>query len=185
MTSSEAYFLPISESWGWATWRSRWESFDRESSQRAEGKSFHFLRELVLSSGRYREMGHHQANGLIDSWAIDWLFSGQILGQVSVFPPRSLVLNLGLDSGTHPIRNQKLLKWWTREKLDLSQGPVYLPRVVRLNVLNVLRLARALSGGKWRALLSLRLIPTLKISCHSIDPRTFPKFRTQKSRREG
>ena len=99
----EALFLPMTSSWGWATWKRAWDQFDRSASgwrERlvgAEAKRFDL-------GGRYDYSGMlgRQMNGDIDSWAIRWNYSVFVRGGLVLYPPHTLVLNEGFDgTGTH------------------------------------------------------------------------------------
>ena len=99
----EALFLPMTTSWGWATWQRAWAQFDpsatgwRERLVGVEAERFDL-------SGRcdYSGMLKRQMTGGIDSWAIRWYYSVFVLDGLVLYPPRTLVLHEGLDrSGTH------------------------------------------------------------------------------------
>lgn len=100
----EALFLPIISSWGWATWMRAWKLFDPSAtgwrerlSDEAEAKRFNL-------GGRYDYFGmlKRQMGGEIDSWAIRWYYTVFAHDGLVLFPPRTLVTNIGLDgSGTH------------------------------------------------------------------------------------
>jgi hypothetical protein len=99
----EALFLPMTTSWGWATWKRAWDQFDPSASgwrQRlvgAEAKRFDL-------GGRYDYSGmlKRQMSGGIDSWAIRWWYSVFVQGGLVLYPPRTLVVNVGFDgTGTH------------------------------------------------------------------------------------
>jgi hypothetical protein len=113
--SREALFLPMTTSWGWATWKRAWDQFD---------PSAHGWRELLAGDearrfdlgGRYDycEMLKRQMEGRVDSWAIRWYYSVFAKGGLVLYPPRSLVANSGFDgTGTHgrlslPVRQTQL-----------------------------------------------------------------------------
>ena len=100
----EALLLPLTTSWGWATWRRAWALFDplatgwREHlADVAEAKRFDL-------DGRYdySRMLKRQMNREIDSWAIRWYYTVFAHDGLALFPPRTLVINMGFDgSGTH------------------------------------------------------------------------------------
>jgi hypothetical protein len=101
--SQEALFLPMTTSWGWATWKRAWDRFDpsasgwRERLVGAEAERFDLF-------GRcdYSGMLRRQMNGGIDSWAIRWYYSVFTLDGLVLFPPRTLARHEGQDgSGTH------------------------------------------------------------------------------------
>ncbi len=100
----EALFLPMTTSWGWATWKRAWDLFDPAATgwrerlaDKAEARRFNL-------DGRYDylRMLKRQMRGEIDSWAIRWYYSVFVHDGLALFPPRTLVSNEGLDgSGTH------------------------------------------------------------------------------------
>jgi len=101
--SQQALFLPVTTSWGWATWKRAWDHFD------AEAGGAEMLDDPVVA-GRfnldgafdYRTMLRRQLAGKSDSWAIRWYWSVFREGGLVLFPPQSLVDNRGFDgSGTH------------------------------------------------------------------------------------
>jgi glycosyltransferase involved in cell wall biosynthesis len=87
------YFHCRSSSWGWATWRSRWNNVDWEllkgdisngSSTRDMGSDFRHLID------KFRESS-------IDSWAVPWTYFGFRNNMLTVFPTLSKVQNVGFD----------------------------------------------------------------------------------------
>ena len=92
-------------SWGWGTWRSRWNNIDwqleeaetyladrsnRRSFQRGGDDLFRMLRA--------------QQRGRSDSWAIRFAFNQHRQGAVTIIPTISKVLNIGFDSAaTHTV----------------------------------------------------------------------------------
>lgn len=100
----DALFLPFTTSWGWATWRRAWESFDPLA------KEFELLKKNKLrkkafnldNSYPYFEMLKSQMRGDIDSWAIRWYLSVFVNNGLVLYPKTTLVHNAGFDgSGTH------------------------------------------------------------------------------------
>lgn len=97
-------FLPLTVSWGWATWRRAWKLFDLNAdgwetlkSDRKMRKRFNFG-----NAYDYASMLERQMEGLRDSWAIRWYWSVFCAGGLVLFPPVSYVDNTGFDgSGTH------------------------------------------------------------------------------------
>jgi hypothetical protein len=95
--SSESYFLPGADCWGWGTWSDRWGTVSWDSkyllnqivSQKLErqfnfNNSYNFTKLLRLNS-----------EGKISSWAIDWHASMFLQARLSLYPPFNLVLNSG------------------------------------------------------------------------------------------
>jgi hypothetical protein len=113
--SQEALFLPMTTSWGWATWKRAWDQFDPSASGWRERLVGADARRFDLG-GRYdyRRMLERQMNGRVDSWAIRWYYSVFAKGGLVLYPPRTLVVNGGFDgTGTHsrlslPVRQAQL-----------------------------------------------------------------------------
>jgi hypothetical protein len=104
MHQRDALFLPMTTSWGWATWKRAWDLFDpaasgwrRRLADDTEAKRFNL-------DGRYDYLGllKRQMNGETDSWAIRWYYTVFAHDGLALFPPRTLVTNTGFDgTGTH------------------------------------------------------------------------------------
>lgn len=103
-TLPETFFLKGADCWGWATWRSAWASFEQDGRkllQQLEKKRLG--KEFDLDGvAPFTEMLKNQIAGKNDSWAIRWHASAFLAGLHTLYPGRSLVRNIGLDSsGTH------------------------------------------------------------------------------------
>ncbi len=98
------YFLSITSSWSWATWRGKWSIFSRDSeilkrviSDESKIRDFNFD-----DSYDYVSMSKLQLDGKINSWAIFWYMSIFLKNGLTLFPAERLVRNIGYDgSGTH------------------------------------------------------------------------------------
>lgn len=97
-------FLPITTSWGWATWERAWRNYEVAEnetefpwSNEEERTRFDFG-----DSYPYAKMLEAAVTGTIDSWAIHWYASVYKAGGLTCYPATSLVRNEGFDgSGTH------------------------------------------------------------------------------------
>lgn len=99
-----ALFLPLTTSWGWATWRRAWRVFDPKAVGWEALRTDRRLRSRFNLGGAYdyARMLEQQMNGKRDSWAIRWYWSVFKENGLVLFPPLSLVRNNGFDgSGTH------------------------------------------------------------------------------------
>lgn len=99
----EIYITKRGSSWGWATWKDRWElvdwnveDYNRFKRNKNERKRFDECgKDLSL-------MLDDQMKGRIDSWAIRWVYSQFKKNMWTIYPTKSLVKNIGNDlSGTH------------------------------------------------------------------------------------
>ncbi len=103
-TRTEAILLPITSTWGWATWDRSWKNF---------GVAGNEITKLLSDSTRTRAFDldgsypytrrlKQQLKGKTDSWGIQWYLSVFKLDGLVVYPPMTLVENIGHDgSGTH------------------------------------------------------------------------------------
>jgi hypothetical protein len=90
-------------SWGWATWKNRWERVDWEmtyfdSFMASKEQQAHFNR----GGTDMTNMLISQKQAKIDSWAIRFCYAHFANNMHCIYPRYSLVRNIGLDgSGTH------------------------------------------------------------------------------------
>ncbi|RHX91216.1 glycosyl transferase [Leptospira yasudae] len=100
----ETFFLRGADCWGWGTWKRGWDLFERDGQR--------LLNELyskkitydfdMKGAYPYTQMLTDQVSGKNDSWAIRWHASAFLRDKLTLYPARSLILNIGLDtSGTH------------------------------------------------------------------------------------
>ncbi len=98
-------------SWGWATWKNRWNTIDWEV---VDFKKFSENTKLQKAFNRggadMSGMLKAQMEGKIDSWAIRFDYSMFKQNKFNIRPVKSLVTNVGLDSsGTHTGADEKLI----------------------------------------------------------------------------
>lgn len=90
-------------SWGWATWKDRWDKVDWSVMDYPDFKHNRRLRQQFNRGGRdMANMLDSQMQEKIDSWAIRWCYSQSKLNMLTVYPVVSRIKNIGLDgTGTH------------------------------------------------------------------------------------
>jgi hypothetical protein len=99
----DAYFLNRGWSWGWATWKDRWDNVDWNIkdynnflTDKAKQKSF------AKGGSDLNKMLHKQMTGNLDSWAVRWFYNQFNLSGLTLYPVYSKVFNDGFDSeATH------------------------------------------------------------------------------------
>lgn len=102
-----AVFLPQTSSWTWATWDRAWRSFEAAPTATERLNKDPELRRRFNRQGThdYASALDRQMRGEIDSWAIRWYWSVFKAGGLTLYPPQTLVANIGFDgSGTHGAR---------------------------------------------------------------------------------
>lgn len=97
------------ESWGWATWKDRWEDIDWEIEDYNEFKNNFRERDNFSQCGDDMPiMLDDQMNGKVDSWAVRWDYNRYKKDAYTIVPVKSLVKNIGCDStGRHCITTKK------------------------------------------------------------------------------
>jgi len=102
--AEDALFLPLTTSWGWATWERSWRQFDPTAKGRVELAQNPDLRQRFNLHGAYDYAGMLEAQvaGRIDSWAIRWYLTVFLRAGLVLYPTQTLVHNWGSgDNATH------------------------------------------------------------------------------------
>ncbi len=100
----DAFFLPLTTTWGWATWDRAWGIFDWHASGSRERLADLNQRRIfdLDDSYPYYEMLQRKLLNRNDSWGILWWWAVFNVGGLVLHPRKSLVWQGGLDgSGTH------------------------------------------------------------------------------------
>lgn len=153
-----ALFLPLTTTWGWATWRRAWQRFDPFAKGWEQLLHDHALRKRFNFGGVYdwMSMMQRQMEGKRDSWGIRWYWSVFRQDGLVLFPPRSLVRNFGIDgSGSH---GGGALRSFDRNG-ELSTDPIVLPERIatRLEDIEAVRRAIWRQNGGWIGYVADRL----------------------------
>ena len=101
---SRAFFLPITTTWGWGTWRRAWQNFSWTPAGWPERKEDAEWSKLFTVNGAadYMSMLEDRLKGENDSWGILWWYAVSIKKGKVLYPATNLVLNFGFDgSGVH------------------------------------------------------------------------------------
>ncbi|KAF2332512.1 glycosyltransferase family protein [Flavobacterium daemonense] len=98
-SSLDVYFTTRSSSWGWATWKNRWQNIDWEIAD------YHEFNNNRKSRRDFNKMGSdmstmldRQMQGKINSWAIRWCYHQFKNNLFSIHPFVSKIDNIGFDS---------------------------------------------------------------------------------------
>ena len=121
----ETFFLRGADCWGWATWARAWRHFRADGAALlAELRAQRLTRAFDLDGAYpYTGMLEDQIAGRNNSWAVRWHASCFLRSMLTLYPCRSLVVNIGHDdSGTHSGVS-------TDFDVELLQRPVDLRRI--------------------------------------------------------
>lgn len=100
----ETFFLKGADCWGWATWKEKWAMFEPDGVKLLDELKSRNLTNRFDLNGAYSftQMLADQIAGKNNSWAVRWHASVFLKNKYTLYPGKSLVLNIGNDgSGTH------------------------------------------------------------------------------------
>lgn len=103
-SKNQAVFLPVTSCWGWGTWQRAWHAYDPTMSG-FEGLKRDPARRRAFNLDDhydYAKMLSDHATGRVQSWGAVWHLNVFMEDGLTLYPPCSLVSNVGFDgSGTH------------------------------------------------------------------------------------
>jgi hypothetical protein len=143
--ANRAVLLPLISCWGWATWERAWRHYDPDASGAERLRADPALRRRFDLDGAYdySEMLESQLAGKLDSWGVRWLLSVFLHEGLVLYPPRTLVENIGADgSGTHGAGVSGL----HAELSTARSGAVALPDVIEVDARALDEVRRILRG---------------------------------------
>lgn len=128
--TNDVFISYRTSSWGWGTWKDRWERADWELK---DFDTFIMDKKSKMLFNRAGEdltqMLIAQKKGEIDSWAIRWSYTHFNNNAYCLYPVRPLCKNIGTDSsGTHSSSSKKLTV-----ELDQSVGEFILTKNLQLH----------------------------------------------------
>lgn len=144
----DSFFLPITSSWTWATWKRCWDVFDKDATgyqelinSRIKRWKFDYFGSLWNSQTLLKQM-----SGEIDSWWIRWAWAVYKNEGVYLTPKRILCKNEGFDgTGVHCGKDTK------RESRELKGGPItFFPEIERVKYSINCRVILCLHLRKWK-----------------------------------
>lgn len=101
--TQDVYACWRGQSWGWGTWKDRWNRVDWDVTDYA------FFMRSLKRKWMFQRGGQDmiqslkmQMKGRIDSWAIRWCYQESKENMITILPKKSLIQNIGWgDEGTH------------------------------------------------------------------------------------
>ena len=122
----DVFFTHRASSWGWGTWRNRWDKYKRD---------FNLVQEILKDSEKRAILDisgsdilshvHGQLEAENDSWAAFWVLTIIDQKAVCVIPVKYLAKNIGFDGvgGTHTIKKYSRLMSDLNDKKDDFRFP--------------------------------------------------------------
>jgi len=99
----DGFFTKKAHSWGWGTWKNRWEKVDWEVKDwKVFSRSKHLQKAFNSIGSEMSGLLFDQMNGKKNSWLIRFSYTQFKLGKVTIYPILSKVINDGFtDEATH------------------------------------------------------------------------------------
>jgi hypothetical protein len=118
----DVYFSPRASSWGWGTWKDRWDTVDWEVKDYSNFiKNPERINSFNTGGDDLTKMLKKQMNGKIDSWSIIWSYAHFNNNSYCVFPTKSRLKNIGADrSGIHTNKTKKFDVELYEEETELN-----------------------------------------------------------------
>jgi len=112
-------------SWGWATWRNRWDKVKWEWTKKDFKEFTSKKHSLDLIGEDIYHLTKDYKKGFIDSWAIRWTNTQFILGKFTVFPRYTFIQNEGFGGdSTHGSLNNKFKTTLLDSDLEIKLSEV-------------------------------------------------------------
>ena len=113
-------FSAFTSSWGWATWRDRWNDYLEDLNTFPIHGSIYPTNFWSWTSKRYWEKVFEDTSiGKYDAWDYRWLYSNWKRCRLTVVPNSNLAINVGFGDGathTHDLN----LPWWLPREIENS-----------------------------------------------------------------
>ena len=143
------FFSQIPMSWGWASWRSRWNFYDSDLHLWPLTKKYSVLQSLMpdsLMRSYWTSIWEKLwTRDTPDSWAYRWAFTCVVNRGLTVLPKVNLVQNVGFGvDATHTISHRLI-----RPTSPLETPSLTAPRLVASLHVNDIFIFDHHFGGKW------------------------------------
>lgn len=149
------FFLPLTTTWGWATWKRAWKHFDWQAAGALQALEDRRVRRRFDADGCYSfsTMLKERLDGKNDSWGILWWWTVFQRQGLVLYPQSSLVWVGGFDrSGTHCGNDgfpQRPLHEYCQKNFT---GPISFPDRVGFEPENYAKTVRIIRGYRKRDL---------------------------------
>lgn len=129
--------------WGWATWRRAWRQYDLSMRSWTAIRQTGWPAEILGSRAAalfFRPMLDGVADGLVDTWDTQWLYSSWLHNGYAIVPARNLITNIGSGrDATHTMNPSDLMELPTEpidsqliHPDDVSVDPALERRLMRM-----------------------------------------------------
>ena len=124
------FFSKFTSSWGWATWKNRWEnSYDSEIKLWPKIKKEKWLNDIFHNSKSFdfwTKAFDRRFKELDDDWDRPWTFINLINNRLNIFPNKNLICNIGDDNSALHSNPKK----WNNLHLENMKFPIKHPKII-------------------------------------------------------
>jgi hypothetical protein len=155
-----AFFLRLSATWGWATWKRAWDHLETDASRLLGQFSNEASRDFDLGGAYpyFQTLVDHD-RGTLNVWGVRWYASMFLRGGLCLHPARPLVNNIGMDgSGEHCTSSTAF------EVKLAAAAPAELPERIEVNEIAEAKVRRFLTARTRPSLKSLAVAAKRRIS---------------------
>lgn len=107
--SKSSYLSKYPMVWGWATWKDRWEKYDKDLSNIESFKEVSYLLQSLQEKQYWKNIFQDSKKNKIDTWDYQWIFTIWKNKAMALAPELNMVKNIGFDlEATHTIHDPDL-----------------------------------------------------------------------------
>ena len=118
---SKIFLEPKFSSWGWATWRDRWEKVNFSAENPQIQVALKNKKSLKKIGNNFHEFLKFVQNGKIDSWATFCALHCHLNNLINVYPTKPLVKNIGFEGGTHFKKADDISKIYKKYDVNFNE----------------------------------------------------------------
>ena len=119
----DTFLYRLTQSWGWATWKDRWELYTNDAETLWKSLQNKQLVAYFNIDGNFSFSSTLKANirGDIRTWAIKWYAAAVLNNMLCLYPAHSLLINIGNDgSGTNTSATNKFDSTLYKKPIEVS-----------------------------------------------------------------
>ena len=124
--NKKPFFLKGADCWGWGTWENKWKIYNKNSES---------LLKLLISKNKKKEFNFNNSYNYTkmlkdnfkkknDSWAIRWYASAFLKNKLTLYPPHSLIKNIGNDGSGSNTKSEK------KFDIILKNKPIKIEKII-------------------------------------------------------
>lgn len=134
--SESSYFSKYPAVWGWATWKNKWELYNRNLENIESFNEISSLLKRPYEFQYWKSIFSLSKRNKIDTWDYQWIFTIWKHGGYALTPSHNYILNIGFDEeATHTKTNIITQKLYSREVI--LEESIYKSNILDEKVFNL------------------------------------------------